>query len=164
MGISYIFFVMSIWITVVSELFVSKICLPHFWWWSLIQVMKNTILNKKVSSHEGKISSKIFCHWQLIYKYQSIFNKKGFCFSSVFYLRLKIAFIQVRPITFVLIKQVTVSEMSRHLISKNWRWNVSYASNVCFHLEEFVLFVFRKRFFSFISLTFSFSALMFVFY
>merc|ERR1712061_447687 len=29
-GISYIFFVMSIWITVVSELFVSKICLPHF--------------------------------------------------------------------------------------------------------------------------------------
>lgn len=99
--------------------------------------MKNTILdNKKVSSHDGKICCKIFCYWQLIYKYQSIFNKKGFCFPSVFYLRLKIAFIQVRPITFVLMKQVTVSEMSRHLISKKLR---SYACNVCIHSEEFVL-------------------------
>jgi modulator of smoothened protein len=29
-GISYIFFVLSLWITVVSELFAGKICLPHF--------------------------------------------------------------------------------------------------------------------------------------
>ena len=29
-GISYIFFVMAIWITVISELFATKICLPHF--------------------------------------------------------------------------------------------------------------------------------------
>ncbi|CAB4068883.1 MOSMO [Lepeophtheirus salmonis] len=29
-GISYISFVMSLWITVVSELFASKVCLPHF--------------------------------------------------------------------------------------------------------------------------------------
>ena len=30
-GLSYIFFVMSLWITVISELFVSKLCLPLFW-------------------------------------------------------------------------------------------------------------------------------------
>ncbi len=30
-GISYIFFVMSLWLTVVSELFAGKVCLPHFW-------------------------------------------------------------------------------------------------------------------------------------
>lgn len=29
-GISYIFFVLALWITVVSELFASKVCLPHF--------------------------------------------------------------------------------------------------------------------------------------
>ena len=29
-GLSYIFFVMALWITVISELFVSKLCLPHF--------------------------------------------------------------------------------------------------------------------------------------
>ena len=29
-GISYIFFVMALWTTVISELFASKICLPHF--------------------------------------------------------------------------------------------------------------------------------------
>lgn len=29
-GISYIFFVLALWITVVSELFAGKICLPHF--------------------------------------------------------------------------------------------------------------------------------------
>jgi len=29
-GISYILFVMSLWTTVISELFASKICLPHF--------------------------------------------------------------------------------------------------------------------------------------
>jgi len=30
-GISYIFFVLALWITVVSELFAGKVCLPHFW-------------------------------------------------------------------------------------------------------------------------------------
>jgi len=29
-GISYIFFVLALWITVVSELFAGKVCLPHF--------------------------------------------------------------------------------------------------------------------------------------
>jgi len=29
-GISYIMFVMSLWTTVISELFASRICLPHF--------------------------------------------------------------------------------------------------------------------------------------
>merc|ERR1711936_663790 len=29
-GISYIMFVMALWTTVISELFASKICLPHF--------------------------------------------------------------------------------------------------------------------------------------
>jgi len=29
-GISYIFFVMALWTTVISELFASKVCLPHF--------------------------------------------------------------------------------------------------------------------------------------
>ena len=29
-GISYIFFVLALWLTVVSELFASKICLPRF--------------------------------------------------------------------------------------------------------------------------------------
>lgn len=29
-GISYIFFVLSIWISVVSELFAGKVCMPHF--------------------------------------------------------------------------------------------------------------------------------------
>ena len=29
-GISYIFFVLSLWITVVSQLFASRVCLPHF--------------------------------------------------------------------------------------------------------------------------------------
>ena len=29
-GISYIFFVLSLWITVVSELFAGKVCMPHF--------------------------------------------------------------------------------------------------------------------------------------
>ena len=29
-GLSYIFFVMAIWITLVSELFATRICLPHF--------------------------------------------------------------------------------------------------------------------------------------
>lgn len=29
-GISYIFFVLALWITVVSQLFASKVCLPHF--------------------------------------------------------------------------------------------------------------------------------------
>ncbi|CAI9718464.1 Hypothetical predicted protein [Octopus vulgaris] len=28
-GISYIFFVLALWITVVSELFVGKVCVPH---------------------------------------------------------------------------------------------------------------------------------------
>ena len=31
-GISYIFFVLALWITVISELFAGKVCLPHFWW------------------------------------------------------------------------------------------------------------------------------------
>lgn len=29
-GISYIMFVLALWITVISELFVQKVCLPHF--------------------------------------------------------------------------------------------------------------------------------------
>ncbi|ESO00937.1 hypothetical protein HELRODRAFT_175436 [Helobdella robusta] len=29
-GIAYIFFVLALWITVVSELFAGKVCLPHF--------------------------------------------------------------------------------------------------------------------------------------
>jgi hypothetical protein len=29
-GVSYIFFVLSLWITVVSELFAGKVCMPHF--------------------------------------------------------------------------------------------------------------------------------------
>lgn len=29
-GISYIFFILALWITVISELFSAKICLPHF--------------------------------------------------------------------------------------------------------------------------------------
>lgn len=29
-GISYIFFILALWLTVVSELFAGKICLPHF--------------------------------------------------------------------------------------------------------------------------------------
>lgn len=29
-GISYILFVLSLWITVISELFAGKVCLPHF--------------------------------------------------------------------------------------------------------------------------------------
>ena len=29
-GISYIFFILALWITVISELFAGKICLPHF--------------------------------------------------------------------------------------------------------------------------------------
>lgn len=29
-GISYIFFVLSLWVTVVSELFAGKVCMPHF--------------------------------------------------------------------------------------------------------------------------------------
>ena len=29
-GISYIFFILALWLTVVSELFASKICLPRF--------------------------------------------------------------------------------------------------------------------------------------
>jgi lariat debranching enzyme len=29
-GLAYIFFVMALWMTVISELFASKICLPHF--------------------------------------------------------------------------------------------------------------------------------------
>ncbi|CAG2119754.1 unnamed protein product [Medioppia subpectinata] len=29
-GISYIFFVLSLWITVISELFAGKVCMPHF--------------------------------------------------------------------------------------------------------------------------------------
>lgn len=29
-GISYIFFILSLWITVISELFAGKVCLPHF--------------------------------------------------------------------------------------------------------------------------------------
>ncbi|XP_074648282.1 modulator of smoothened protein-like [Tubulanus polymorphus] len=29
-GISYIFFVLALWITVISELFAGKVCLPHF--------------------------------------------------------------------------------------------------------------------------------------
>jgi len=28
-GVSYIFFVLALWITVISELFVGKVCLPH---------------------------------------------------------------------------------------------------------------------------------------
>lgn len=30
-GISYILFVLALWITVISELFAGKVCLPHFW-------------------------------------------------------------------------------------------------------------------------------------
>ena len=30
-GISYIFFILALWLTVVSELFASKICLPRFY-------------------------------------------------------------------------------------------------------------------------------------
>lgn len=29
-GISYIFFILALWITVISELFAGKICVPHF--------------------------------------------------------------------------------------------------------------------------------------
>jgi len=29
-GLSYIFFIMALWITAIAELFVSKLCLPHF--------------------------------------------------------------------------------------------------------------------------------------
>lgn len=29
-GISYIMFVLALWITVISELFAGKVCLPHF--------------------------------------------------------------------------------------------------------------------------------------
>lgn len=29
-GISYIFFVLALWITVISELFAGKVCMPHF--------------------------------------------------------------------------------------------------------------------------------------
>lgn len=29
-GISYILFVLALWITVISELFAGKVCLPHF--------------------------------------------------------------------------------------------------------------------------------------
>lgn len=29
-GLSYIMFVLALWITVVSELFAGKVCLPHF--------------------------------------------------------------------------------------------------------------------------------------
>lgn len=29
-GISYILFVLSLWVTVISELFAGKVCLPHF--------------------------------------------------------------------------------------------------------------------------------------
>jgi len=29
-GLSYIFFVLALWITVISELFAGKVCLPHF--------------------------------------------------------------------------------------------------------------------------------------
>jgi modulator of smoothened protein len=29
-GIGYIFFILALWITVISELFAGKICLPHF--------------------------------------------------------------------------------------------------------------------------------------
>lgn len=29
-GLSYIFFVLALWITVVSDLFAGKVCLPHF--------------------------------------------------------------------------------------------------------------------------------------
>ncbi|XP_046672809.1 uncharacterized protein C16orf52 homolog A [Homalodisca vitripennis] len=29
-GVSYILFVLSLWITVISELFAGKVCLPHF--------------------------------------------------------------------------------------------------------------------------------------
>lgn len=29
-GMSYIFFVLALWITVISELFAGKVCLPHF--------------------------------------------------------------------------------------------------------------------------------------
>ena len=29
-GIAYIFFVMALWVTVISELFASRVCLPHF--------------------------------------------------------------------------------------------------------------------------------------
>jgi len=28
-GVSYIFFVLALWITVISELFIGKVCLPH---------------------------------------------------------------------------------------------------------------------------------------
>ena len=37
-GISYIFFVLALWITVISELFAGKVCLPHFW-----QICENVI-------------------------------------------------------------------------------------------------------------------------
>lgn len=30
-GNSYILFVLALWITVISELFAGKVCLPHFW-------------------------------------------------------------------------------------------------------------------------------------
>lgn len=29
-GISYILFILALWITVISELFAGKVCLPHF--------------------------------------------------------------------------------------------------------------------------------------
>lgn len=29
-GVSYIFFVLAIWMSVVSELFAGKVCMPHF--------------------------------------------------------------------------------------------------------------------------------------
>lgn len=29
-GVSYILFVLALWITVISELFAGKVCLPHF--------------------------------------------------------------------------------------------------------------------------------------
>lgn len=29
-GIAYILFVLALWITVISELFAGKVCLPHF--------------------------------------------------------------------------------------------------------------------------------------
>lgn len=29
-GLSYIFFVLALWITVISELFAGKVCMPHF--------------------------------------------------------------------------------------------------------------------------------------
>jgi len=30
-GISYICFVLALWITVISELLVAKVCFPHLW-------------------------------------------------------------------------------------------------------------------------------------